>query len=283
MEKNKVYCIDVVEGLDKLDEKFDIILADPPYNIGKNFGNYKDNLKFEEYIEWSLEWINRCENLLKDSGTMYIYGFTEILAHISVKINLPHRWLIWHYTNKTTPSSSFWQRSHESIIVMWKDKDKRIFNLDDVREEYTSTFLKNANGKIRKNTEGRFSRKDSGKETYYKAHEKGAMPRDVLKIPALAGGAGKKERIFLCKDCEVVSFNKKEHENHNIIKHPTQKPFKVTERIIKASKPEKDGLVLIPFSGSGSECYISKKLGLDFIGFDINPDYVKLGNEWIKN
>ena len=168
--------------------------------------------------------------------------------------------MIWHYTNKNSPRVKFWQRSYESIICCWKDKDQRIFNLDDVREPYTDTFIKNAAGKKRKGTIGRFSRKN--KETNYVAHERGALPRDVIKVAALAGGVGKKERIV------IDEFS-----------HPTQKPFELTRKLITAGRPQDGGVILIPFAGSGSECLIAKEMGCDFIAFEINEKYVELGKK----
>lgn len=141
-EINKYYHIDVLDGLKSIiDESADIVLIDPPYNIGKDFGNNKDNLKLNEYIEWSKLWMNEAIRILKPTGSIYIYGFSEILAHLSVNLNLDKKWLIWHYTNKTVPTyKSGWQRSHESII--WAYKNNPIFNVDKVRVPYTDTFLK---------------------------------------------------------------------------------------------------------------------------------------------
>ena len=271
--------IDCIAGLKKIQSNsIDCVLIDPPYNIKKDFGNNKDNLPLKEYVEWSKKWISESVRVLKDTGTIYIYGFSEILAHVSVNIPLEHRWLIWHYKNKTTPSLQFWQRSHESIIVAWKED--RIFNRDDVREPYTETFLKNAAGKVRKNTKGRFGKKEG---TVYTAHKNGALPRDVIEVSALAGGAGLKERFFYCKDCKESYFNidLKEHEEHEIIQHPTQKPSKLTERLLMACMP-KGGTVLIPFVGSGAEILVAKKLGMNYIGFDINNDYVLMAESILK-
>ena len=272
---NKINNLDVIEGLQKLNSKsVDIIIADPPYNIGKDFGvAIKKDLN--EYLSWSEKWIQEAIRVLKPTGTMYVYGFSEILAHLSVRIPLQKRWLIWHYTNKAVPSVNFWQRSHESIICCWKDKPN--FNRDSVREPYTASFLNNAAGKVRKGTVGRFSK--GGKETIYNAHVDGALPRDVLKVSALAGGAGAVERWFLCRDCEKVYGSKelKNHKGHDVLKHPTQKPMELTKRLLLSSKPTEKGVVLIPFAGSGSECLVAKNLGLDFIAFELNPEYVKLG------
>jgi len=171
----------------------------------------------------------------------------------------------------------FWQRSHEAIICCWNGD--KVFNEDEVREPYTEGFLNCAAGKKRAGTSGRLSR--NGKETTYNAHAKGALPRDVIKIPALAGGAGMSERWFICRTCDnkiCKPQELKEHRQHDVEKHPTQKPIALCDRLIKSAK-QNEGYVLIPFVGSGSECVSAKKLNLDYIGFDLNPDYIKLAEE----
>jgi site-specific DNA-methyltransferase (adenine-specific) len=253
-ELNKIYNEDCISGMKKLkDNSVDIIICDPPYNIGKDFGNDSDKQEMSKYLEWCDDWISQCIRILKPNGTLYIYGFSEILSFIRVRISIKVRWLIWHYTNKVCPSLNFWQRTHESILCCYKEKP--VFNRDEIREPYSDSFLKNSVGKIRKATKGRFS--DGKTETVYKAHENGALPRDVIKISALAGGAGKKERV----------------------NHPTQKPLELCEKLIKAARNEKDTVVVVPFAGSGSECVAAKRQGVDFIAFEINNDYIELCNK----
>ncbi len=230
-----------------------IILADPPYNIGKDFGNESDKQPMEEYLRWSEEWIKECLRILKPNGTMFIYGFSEILALILSRVpyNIHRRWIVWHYTNKNVASLHFWQRSHESILVLWKDD--KVFHRDDIREAYTDAFLNGAAGKERASTKGRFSKGE--KTTTYTAHPNGALPRDVIKIPALAGGAGMKERVD----------------------HPTQKPLALCEKLLRSCRqPATEGYVLIPFAGSGSECVAAKNLELPFVGIELNEEYVGL-------
>jgi site-specific DNA-methyltransferase (adenine-specific) len=276
---NKFHLIDVIEGLKKIeDNSVDIIISDPPYNIGKDFGPYKDNMEFNKYLEWCDSWIIECIRILKPNGSFFIYGFSEILAHISVRIELDKRWLIWHYTNKTVPGYNGWQRSHESIIYCWKEKP--IFNKDSIRIPYTETFLKNSVGKIRtKSSTARYGNKS---DTTYTAHEGGALPRDVFTgISTLAGGAGK-ERYFLHKD-EVYPGNQiNKFDVKECLKHPTQKPYKLTEKLIMSSKPNNNCKLVIPFGGSGSEGVVCKKMNIDFIGFDINENYIKLSNGAIE-
>jgi len=251
---NRIYNEDCVSGMRKIkSETVDIIICDPPYNIGKDFGNNTTKEPLDEYLLWCDEWIAECLRILKPRGTLYIYGFSEILSFIRTRFSpiINVRWLVWHYTNKVTPSLNFWQRTHESILCC-SHSAKPVFNRDDVREPYTESFLKSS-GKVRKATKGRFSNGD--KETIYNAHENGALPRDVIKIPALAGGAGKKERVD----------------------HPTQKPLKLCDTLLKASLNKLGGtLLVVPFVGSGSECVSAKNNNVDFIGFEINSDYIDI-------
>lgn len=250
---------DCVAEMKKLQgDSAQIVICDPPYNIGKDFGNDSDKQPMDEYLKWCEEWIAECLRVLKPNGTMFIYGFSEILALILARVpmNIHRRWLVWHYTNKNVASLNFWQRSHESILVLWKSSEK-VFHRDDIREPYTEGFVNGAAGKERASTSGRFS--DGKTKTVYKAHPNGALPRDVIKIPALAGGAGKKERVK---------------------NHPTQKPLALCEKLLKSCRQD-TGYVLVPFAGSGSECLAAKNLGLDFVGIELNEEYVKIINERI--
>ena len=285
--------MDAIEGLKKIPENsVDVVLIDPPYNIGKDFGNSKYKMEMQEYVSWCKQWMDESTRILKDTGTLYIYGFSEILAHLSVNMEIPHRWLVWHYTNKTVPSSKFWQRSHESIIVGWKSDKSRIFNRDDVREPYTEAFKKGYSAKEgraprkRPATKGRFQNKSGvQKETVYQVNDKGALPRDVIKIPALAGGAGVKERYFYCEDCQRACSpsEKREHKGHNITKHPTQKPLELTKRLLMAAKPSEGGIVVVPFVGSGSELAVAKSLGMTGMGFEINETFIKIANKMLED
>jgi len=241
-----------------------------------------DKREMSEYVRWSKSWMDESIRILKPTGTMFIYGFSEILAFLSVEMPINKRWLIWHYTNKNVASLNFWQRSHESIICAWKNNP--VFNRDEVREPYTEGFLNGAAGKIRKGTIGRYS--SGGQETVYKAHEGGALPRDVIKIPALAGGAGMNERWFICNTCGGNVFEPRElkkHADHEIVKHPTQKPLEICRKLIKSAMPKKDGVVLVPFVGTGAECAAAKELGQNYIGFEINPDYIKIAEKTISS
>jgi len=271
LKKNIVTNIDCIEGLKLLTSNtVDIIICDPPYNIGKSFGNNSDKQKFDDYLRWCSLWIDECIRVLKENGgTLYIYGFSEILAYLrtlNVMNQVIVRWLIWHYTNKvSTPRLNFWQRTHESILCCYKTGTP-VFNRDDVREPYTANFLKHNVGRERKPNKGsRFDLKGIMQSTY-KAHSLGALPRDVIKVPTLAGGMGKKEGVG----------------------HPTQKPVELCKKLIKASRNKyRHTTIVIPFAGSGSECVAAKELNkrnndISFFAFEINQKYVNMSNNRLK-
>ncbi len=286
--KNTIIIGDTTKVLPQLiseGKRYEVVIADPPYNIGKDFGNNSASMPIDEYVKWAKSWIEYCLDLLTDDGLLYLYGFPEIVARISVCFPIrQQRWLVWHYTNKTVPGLKFWQRSHETILCLWKPNNSRPdLEVDPIREPYTNSFLKNAAGKERKNTPSRYGR--SGKKTIYQAHKNGALPRDVIKVPALAGGAGRSERWFVCRTCGSQIYSPEylsEHRGHDILKHPTQKPMELTKRLIQSRLYRGDGKVLIPFVGSGSECVVAQTLGVDYLGIEINPEFVDFARKWLE-
>lgn len=264
---------------------YDVIIADPPYNIGKDFGNNNDAMPLADYVEWAQGWVADCFDLLAKDGLLYIYGLPEIIARVAAQYPIDEqRWLVWHYTNKTVPASNFWQRSHESILCLWQPGERRPnLEIDQIREPYTTAYLKCA-GRDRKETPSRFG--GAGRPTVYNAHANGALPRDVIKVPALAGGAGRAERWFVCRTCADSLHPPAEladHRGHDVLKHPTQKPMEVTRRLILSRINGAGGQVLIPFAGSGSECVVAQELGLGFLGIEINPEYARLARAWLRH
>ena len=72
--EHKILFGDVLEGLNNVeDESVDLIFADPPYNIGKNFNGLKDKWNTDdEYLSWCYKWIDLCIKKLKPNGSFYV-------------------------------------------------------------------------------------------------------------------------------------------------------------------------------------------------------------------
>lgn len=114
----------------------DLIIADPPYNVGKNYGNGSDRQDFEEYISFSKEWLTECHRILKNNGTIYVFigfRFISYLYQILEKdLNMNFvNWISWHYTQGIGKTKGFSPR-HDDILMFSKSTSYK-FNLDEIR------------------------------------------------------------------------------------------------------------------------------------------------------
>ena len=128
---------DAAEELRKLgDSSVDLIVADPPYNLGKNYGNNQDSKGFEEYLSFSKKWSTEALRILKPTGTLYIFmgfRFISYLYHILDRElgMFFNSWIVWHYTQGMGRKKGFSPR-HDDILMFTKSKRYK-FNLDNVR------------------------------------------------------------------------------------------------------------------------------------------------------
>ena len=79
MKINKIYNEDCLEGMKKIpDNSIDLVLTSPPYNIGIDYGVYKDNLQWNDYLDWCNKWISEIYRVLKDDGRFVLNILTNI-------------------------------------------------------------------------------------------------------------------------------------------------------------------------------------------------------------
>lgn len=234
----------------------DLVFADPPYNIKKaDWDNFESQ---EKYIEWSIKWIAQASRILKPTGSLYVCGFSEILADIKHPASryFKHcRWLIWHYKNKANLGGD-WGRSHESIIHFRKT-DACKLNIDDVRTPYGAHTLKYPSHP-QAETSAYGGGDGNKKRDNWTPNPKGAKPKDVIDIPTTCNGMGEKTP------------------------HPTQKPEELLRKFVLASSNEGD-LVIDPFSGSGTTIVVAEQLKRRWMACDMNIDYNKWAIDRLKN
>ncbi len=228
-------------------ESVDLIFADPPYNINKaDWDKFESQ---EKYIEWSMRWIEQASRILKKTGTLYICGFSEILAdlkHPSMKFFKSCKWLVWYYKNKANLGND-WGRSHESILHFRKSKEQT-FNVDDARISYGKHTLK-----YPAHPQAETSQYGNGgkRKDVWTPHPLGAKPKDVIETPTTCNGM------------------------EESTPHPTQKPEELVRKFILASSNEND-VVLDPFSGSGTTLVAAEQFNRKWLGCEISAEY----NEW---
>ena len=133
----KIICGDAVNVMKEIKgNTIDLIIADPPYNLGKDYGNDSDSKEFDEYIEFTINWTKEAKRILKSTGTIYIFmgfRFISYLYKILEKQNSLNfiNWICWHYTQGIGKKKGFSPR-HDDIL-MFSKSEQFTFNLDDVR------------------------------------------------------------------------------------------------------------------------------------------------------
>ena len=221
------------------DASIDLLIADPPYGLGKDYGNESDKLAAKEYLVWMQAWILAVLPKLKPHASLYIFltwryspeVFVMLKEHLTQKNEI-----IW---DRRVPSMGGSVRNYSSVhdtVGFFVNSKDYYFDLDAIRIPYDEATKK---ARSRKKFEGA------------KWLEMGFNPKDVWSVSRLH----------------------KEHAERE--EHPTQKPLEIIERMIKASCPE-GGVVFDPFMGSGTTAVAAQKLGRHFVGFELNPEYCEL-------
>ena len=246
--KNKILNGDSLKELKKIpNESFDLIFADPPYNLQlRNQLVRPDRSKvnavndkwdqfesFKTYDDFTIKWLEECKRILKKNGSIWVIGSYHNIFRVGAKIQDLGFWIlndvIW---NKNNPMPNFkgtrFTNAHETLI--WASKDKN--------SKYTFNYqsLKCLNDDL--------------------------QMRSTWNLPICNGNERLKDK------------GKKVHS--------TQKPEALLHRILLASTNKND-LVLDPFLGSGTTAVVAKKLGRIFYGIEKEKKYFDAATKRIKN
>jgi site-specific DNA-methyltransferase (adenine-specific) len=225
----------------------DLVFADPPYNAGREAWDAFDSNG--AYLSFSAQWIAAAARALKPTGSLYVCGFSEVLAELLV-LARPHfagcRWLVWHYRNKANLRRD-WGRAHESVLHL-RHAGFRL-NVDEARVPYNGHTLR-----YPRHPQAVTSRVGDGRKYEWQPHPLGAKPRDVIEVPTLANGMAEKTA------------------------HPTQKPLELVRRLVAAATRSRD-LVIDPFAGSGTTPAACEALGRRWLACELDAGYRALIRE----
>lgn len=242
---------DAIEALSSKvpDDSINLIFADPPYNIGKDFNGKKHQWKSDEhYIQWCYQWLNLCIQKLKSNGSIYLMAATQNMPYLDIylreKIHVLSR-IVWYYDSSGVQARKHFGSLYEPILFCVKQKGDYIFNSEKILVE-AKTGAKRHLIDYRKPVPTQYNTKK--------------VPGNVWEFPR-------------------VRYRMKEYETH-----PTQKPEALLERIVCASSNPGD-LVLDPFAGTFTTSFVAKRLGRKTIGIEIEEEYIKIGLRrlWIQN
>ena len=246
---------DCVKSLTELPAgSVDLAFADPPFNIGYDYDVYHDRKGRDEYLEWTQKWIEQVFRVLKSSGTFWLAIGDEYAAEIKIlcqELGFTTRsWVIWYYTFGVNCTHKF-TRSHAHLFYFVKDPKEFTFRGGELENRIPSARQLVYND-ARANPRGRLP-DDTWILRPQDLVDCFTPAEDTWYFPRVAG-------TFI----ERAGF------------HGCQMPEQLLGRIIRAcSNP--DDLVIDPFAGSATTLAVAKKLGREFIGFELSQEYVKRG------
>lgn len=221
-------------------DTFDLLFADPPYNLTKKFGKeaFKQSTS-DEYESWLDSWIKTCVPLLKATASIYICGDWRSAAAIqrigSRYFRLRNR-ITWE-REKGRGAMANWKNAAEDIWF-FTVSGEYTFNLDAVKQRRRVLAPYRENGKPKDwDEEGKF------RDTH---------PSNIW------------------TDITVPFWSMPENTDH-----PTQKPEKLLAKIILASSNEGDH-ILDPFAGSGTTAVVARKLGRHFTAIESDEEFCLL-------
>lgn len=240
-------CLDVLPTVPA--SSVDLLLTDPPFNIGLDYGGYDDARPTHEYLEGLRVRLDACRRVLTPSASLWLAIGARYQAELCVLLkSLGFHWrntVVWHYTfgpaqpRKLTPS---WVALHYFTV----HPTDFLFNADAVRVP-------------------------SARQLVYRdrrANPKGKTPDDVWVLRP------QDDERFFPPDCDAwhvprVAGTFRERQAG---KHPCQMPLALLERIIRACSRSGD-MVLDPYCGTGSTLVAARNLGRRFLGVELVEEH----------
>ena len=217
-----------------------MIFADPPFNLGKKYHSYKDNIPFKQYIHWTEKWLQECVRLLKDDGSLFLYNIPRLLVYSANTLNTIaefRHWIAWNSNGQ--PLGKTLQPAHYGILFYTKNKNSKFY---DVRAPHKTCRLCK-----------QYLKDYGGKE--HLRHPFGYQVSDVWD-----------------------DIHRVRHNCRRIASHPCQLPVPLIERMILMTTDERD-IIFDPFTGSGSAAVATKQLGRRYIGSDIDKQYCQAASK----
>ena len=221
----------------------DMAFADPPFNLKKGYGSYRDDLALKEYLTWCEKWIFEMVRITKPSGSIFLHNIPKWLTYYCTFLNqyaeFKH-WISWEAP--TAPMGKTLQPAHYGILFY--AKDRKALKFYEIRAPH------------KRNRRSKFLLKDYGGKKD-KLHPFGSLLSDVW------------------TDIHRIRHTKYRDE------HPCQLPVHLLERLILMSTDE-DDIVFDPFMGTGTTAVAAKRLGRNYIGFELDKNYAGITRDKLQ-
>jgi len=230
-------CLEIMKDIPN--DSIDMTFADPPFNLKKKYNNYNDSKAKQDYLNWCKQWLDEMYRVTKPSGAIFVHNIPYWLTHFAEHLNKIacfRHWIAWDAAS--APLGKTLLPNHYGILYYTKSKSYKDFKFYDIRMPHERCRLC-----------GGFLKDYGGKKD--QMHSFGPLLPDVW------------------TDIYRIRHKKRRDE------HPCQLPVPLLERLILMVTDEGD-IVLDPFIGTGTTAVAAKKLGRNYIGIDIDPQYIEI-------
>ena len=268
LEVNRIYKLDCLEGMRLIDpEVVDVVVTSPPYNIGINYAKYKDRLPREQYLDWMEEVAEEIKHLLKSDGSFFL--------NVGGKPTEP--WMPFDVANRV--------RKHFVLqnLIYWV---KSIAIEKGDVGDYPNIIDDAAVGHYKPIGGSRFLH-DCGELIFHFTKE-GDVELDRLAIgvkyqdKSNIGRWRSATEDLRCRGNVWFIPYKTIKSRDRERPHPSTFPVKLPEMCIRLHGLNRTRLVLDPFMGIGSTALACQKLGVNFIGFEIDEGYIDMAEACLK-
>jgi site-specific DNA-methyltransferase (adenine-specific) len=256
--------MDCLGGLKRLRGQVSVIVTSPPYNIGKPYSTYHDDRPNHEYLEWMGRVARACKESLAEDGSLFL--------NIGGKPSDPLTPLkvVQRFGNVLALQNTIiWVKS---IAISEEDIPKG----RGIDEDISFGHYQPVNGPAFLN--GCF-------EYIFHFTKKGRNDLDKLSVGVCyqdKSNVGRWQRVVADKrDRGNTWFIPYETINESR-PHPSSFPVKLPEMCIKLHGVKRTKLVVDPFMGIGSTAVASARLDVPFIGFEVDPTYIKIAEKRVS-
>lgn len=239
------------------EESVQLVVADPPYNIGRNYDSYDDRRSTEEYLELAAGWFEGCRKVLRQDGSLWVLIYDNLVSEVDVlckRLGFHKRGhLIWAFTFGVNNPGNF-TRSHTHLLYYTKDRKKFAFYPDQVKVPSLRQLKYNDK----------------------RANPAGRLPNDVWLMDLNAVRDELPTDFDLWIESRVCGTFKERVKGAD-----NQLPEALVARIVNASSKSGD-VVLDPFSGTFTTGAVCGKLGREFIGIELSQNSITKGLERVR-
>ncbi|MGV3524828.1 MAG: adenine-specific DNA-methyltransferase [Candidatus Sericytochromatia bacterium] len=219
----------------------DLLFLDPPYNIGKRYGDFVDRWPSEAaYLAWCWQWLEMALEKLSPRGSLYLMASTQTMPYFDLwlreRLSILSR-LVWTYDSSGVQARKRYGSLYEPLLFAVKDPRNYTFNAEAIRVE-APTGARRKLIDYRKNPPQAYA---------------------STKVPG-----------------NVWAFPRVRYRMPEYAEHPSQKPEALLERVILASSQPGD-TVLDPFAGTLTTAAVAQRLGRVSVSIEQHPDYVQAG------